>query len=157
MSSSGRILAITPLLPWRPAILSPSAILRVCATQTRTSRFTPGGNSSLLALLKAFTSMILPRCPCGTLNEVSLTSRAFSPKIALSSFSSALSSVSPFGVIFPTRMSAGPISALHSNDPLFVEIPQALFPNIRNVSRYLFGAQLRVPWLQLHAVRCGSM
>ncbi len=32
MSSTGRILAITPLLPWRPAILSPSLILRFCAT-----------------------------------------------------------------------------------------------------------------------------
>ena len=36
---------------------------------------------------------------------MSLTSLAFSPNIALSSFSSALSSVSPFGVILPTKMS----------------------------------------------------
>ena len=28
MSSSGRILATTPLLPWRPASLSPTWILR---------------------------------------------------------------------------------------------------------------------------------
>ena len=32
MSSSGRIFEMTPLLPWRPAILSPSVILRFCAT-----------------------------------------------------------------------------------------------------------------------------
>jgi hypothetical protein len=32
MSSSGTIFAITPLLPWRPASLSPSAILRFFAT-----------------------------------------------------------------------------------------------------------------------------
>ena len=32
MSSSGTILEITPLLPWRPASLSPSAILRFVAT-----------------------------------------------------------------------------------------------------------------------------
>ena len=31
MSSSGRILAITPLLPWRPAILSPTEITRLAA------------------------------------------------------------------------------------------------------------------------------
>ena len=32
MSSSGTILEMTPLLPWRPASLSPSAILRFLAT-----------------------------------------------------------------------------------------------------------------------------
>ena len=31
MSSSGRILAMTPLLPWRPAILSPTEITRLVA------------------------------------------------------------------------------------------------------------------------------
>ena len=46
MSSTGRILEITPLLPWRPASLSPSLILRFWPTYTRTSWFTPGGSSS---------------------------------------------------------------------------------------------------------------
>ena len=32
MSSTGRILEMTPLLPWRPASLSPSVILRFWAT-----------------------------------------------------------------------------------------------------------------------------
>ena len=32
MSSSGRIFEITPLLPWRPAILSPTDSLRFMAT-----------------------------------------------------------------------------------------------------------------------------
>ena len=32
MSSIGMIRATTPLLPWRPAILSPWAIFRFCAT-----------------------------------------------------------------------------------------------------------------------------
>jgi hypothetical protein len=31
MSSSGRILAMTPLLPWRPAILSPTEMTRLVA------------------------------------------------------------------------------------------------------------------------------
>ena len=48
MSSTGRILEITPLLPWRPASLSPSLILRFWATYTRTSWLTPGGSSSSL-------------------------------------------------------------------------------------------------------------
>ena len=32
MSSSGRIFAMTPLFPWRPASLSPSEIFRFWAT-----------------------------------------------------------------------------------------------------------------------------
>ena len=47
--------------------------------------------------------MTLPPSPFGTLSDVSRTSRAFSLKIARISFSSAVSSVSPFGVTFPTR------------------------------------------------------
>ena len=49
----------------------------------------------------------MPRSPCGTRKDVSLTSRAFSPKIARNNFSSALNSVSPFGVILPTKISPG--------------------------------------------------
>src|ERR1043165_7737237 len=55
--------------------------------------------------------MTLPDSPCGTLSEVSRTSRAFSPKIARSSRSSGVSSVSPLGVTLPTRMSPGTTSA----------------------------------------------
>ena len=56
---------------------------------------------------KIFTSMTTPSIPGGTLSDESFTSFAFSPKIAVSSFSSGESSVSPFGVILPTRMSPG--------------------------------------------------
>ena len=49
--------------------------------------------------------MTTPPSPCGTFSEVSRTSRAFSLKIARISFSSAVSSVSPFGVTFPTSRS----------------------------------------------------
>ena len=103
MSSSGRIVEMTPLLPWRPASLSPSEIFRFCATYTRTSWFTPGGSSSPSSRLNTRTPITLPDSPCGTLSEVSRTSRAFSPKIARSSRSSGVSSVSPFGVTLPTR------------------------------------------------------
>ena len=111
MSSIGRTLAMTPLLPWRPAILSPSEILRFWAMDTRTSRLTPGGSSSFHSRRNSRISTTLPRSPCGTRSEVSFTSRAFSPKIARSSRSSAVSSVSPLGVILPTRMSPGRTSA----------------------------------------------
>ena len=110
-SSTGMMRETTPLLPWRPAILSPTWSVRVCATQTRTSLFTPGASSSPCSRVSTLTSITLPRSPCGTRSEVSFTSRAFSPKIARSSFSSAVSSVSPLGVILPTKMSPGPTSA----------------------------------------------
>ena len=46
MSSSGTTLEITPLLPWRPAILSPGCSLRFTAMKTLTIFITPGGRSS---------------------------------------------------------------------------------------------------------------
>ena len=42
MSCSSTIFEMTPLLPWRPASLSPSEILRFLATNTRTRSLTPG-------------------------------------------------------------------------------------------------------------------
>ena len=54
MSSSGMMREMTPLLPWRPAILSPGCSLRLIATKTLTIFITPGGSSS-------------PRCSLSTL------------------------------------------------------------------------------------------
>ena len=107
ISSLGKTLETTPLFPCRPAILSPWLIFLVCATQTLTVFVTPGCKSSPFSFVRMRTSVTLPCCPCGTRRLVSLTSRAFSPKIALRSFSSAVSSVSPLGVIFPTKISPG--------------------------------------------------
>ena len=50
----------TPLLPWRPAILSPGWILRFIATKTLTIFITPGGSSS-------------PRCSFSTLSRKRLS------------------------------------------------------------------------------------
>jgi hypothetical protein len=47
--------------------------------------------------------MTVPDIPDGTLRLVSLTSEAFSPKIALNNFSSGVNCVSPFGVTLPTK------------------------------------------------------
>ena len=111
MSSWGRMRETTPLLPWRPAILSPAEILRFWAIETRTILLTPAGNSASESRSKTWTLTTLPRSPWGTRRLVSFTSRAFSPKIARSSRSSAVSSVSPLGVILPTRMSPALTSA----------------------------------------------
>ena len=51
MSSTGTILEITPLLPWRPAILSPGCSRRFTARYTFTIFCTPGGSSSPLGEL----------------------------------------------------------------------------------------------------------
>ena len=57
------------------------------------------------------TFITTPVVPGGTTSDVSRTSAAFSAKMARSNFSSGESSVSPFGVTLPTRMSPGCTSA----------------------------------------------
>jgi hypothetical protein len=64
----------------------------------RLSRSTP-------SRVKTCTSITVPFISLGSRNEVSFTSDAFSPNIARSNFSSAVSWVSPMGVTLPTRMS----------------------------------------------------
>jgi hypothetical protein len=76
-----------------------------------TRSLTPGGRSSPFSRENVMTSMTTPPSPWGTFSEVSRTSRAFSLKIARISFSSAVSSVSPFGVTLPTSRSPEPTSA----------------------------------------------
>src|ERR1700740_2784939 len=51
MSSSGTMRAMTPLFPWRPAILSPTESLRFMAIYTFNSLMKPGGSSSPLFAL----------------------------------------------------------------------------------------------------------
>ncbi len=67
--------------------------------------------SSSWLFVDTCTLMTMPVVPGGTLSEVSRTSAAFSPKIARKRRSSGESSVSPFGVTLPTRMSPGLTSA----------------------------------------------
>ncbi len=55
MSSSGRTRLTTPLFPWRPAILSPTASLRLMATYTLTILMTPGGSSSPFLMRAIFS------------------------------------------------------------------------------------------------------
>ena len=66
---------------------------------------------SIPCLLKTLTSTTIPPLPLGILNEVSVTSIAFSPKIDLKSFSSGPEAESPLGVTLPTKISPGLTSA----------------------------------------------
>src|SRR3970282_310949 len=65
MSSSGTMRSTMPLLPWRPAILSPTEIFRFSARYTFTSWITPGGSSSgwrvLSIWVSAFSSLLARR------------------------------------------------------------------------------------------------
>jgi len=108
ISATGTTLLMTPLLPWRPATLSPTVIFLSWATLTLICLITPGSSSSPVSRSRIWTSMTVPDSPWGIFREVSRTSRAFSPKMARKRRSSAVSSVSPLGAILPTRISLGP-------------------------------------------------
>ena len=56
MSSTGTIVEMTPLLPWRPAILSPGWMRRFTARYTFTIFSTPGARSSPAVILARFSS-----------------------------------------------------------------------------------------------------
>jgi len=81
------------------------------ATYTFTTLLTPGSSSSFSSLLSTSTLITTPPSPLGTRREVSFTSRAFSPKMALNNLSSADNSFSPRGSTFPTKISFGPTEA----------------------------------------------
>ena len=66
---------------------------------------------SLIILVKIFLSITTPFNDGDAFRDASLTSPALSPKIALSNFSSGVGSDSPFGVIFPIKMSPALTSA----------------------------------------------
>ena len=63
------------------------------------------GFFSAPSLVNICTSITVPDTLDGTLKEVSLISEAFSPNIALRSFSSGDNCDSPFGVTLPTKIS----------------------------------------------------
>ena len=98
------------MLPWRPAILSPTWIFLFLTIYTLTTLETPAGSSSEFSLVNICTSCTIPEHPCETLNEVSLTSLVFSPNIACNNFSSLDNSCIPLGVTLPTRISFSLIS-----------------------------------------------
>ena len=93
--------------------------------------------------------MTVPDSPCGTFSEVSRTSRAFSPKIARSSRSSGVSSVSPFGVTLPTRMSPVADLGADPDDAPLVQVGQHLLADVRDVAGDLLGTQLGVAGVDL--------
>ena len=92
--------------------------------------------SSLSVREETLTSMMMPEMPEGTRREVSFTSRAFSPKMARSSFSSGARSPSDFGVILPTRISSGFTSAPMRMTPSRLRLRRASSPRF-GISRVI--------------------
>ena len=82
-------------------------------------------------------------------SDVSRTSRAFSPKMARRSRSSAVSSVSPLGVTLPTRISPGLHLGADADDAALVEVLQGVFAHVGDIPGDLFGAQLGVAGVAL--------
>ena len=80
---------------------------------------------------------------------MSRTSRAFSPKIARSSRSSGVSSVSPFGRDLADQDVAGYDLGADADDPALVEVGQHLLADVGDVAGDLLGTQLRVPGVHL--------
>ena len=108
---------------------------------------------SFFCLVKSLVSTTTPFRDGGAFNEASLTSPALSPKIALNNLSSGVGSLSPFGVIFPIKISPSltlaptlitpfsskslidssltlGISLVNSSSPLFVSLTSSLNSSI---------------------------
>ena len=87
MSSTGMMCEITPLLPWRPAILSPGCTRRFTARYTLTIFSTPGARSSPAVILTRFSSRRFSKCLCCAFRR----SEAASSWLLASSFSRRIS------------------------------------------------------------------
>ena len=77
MSSTGTIIDTTPLLPWRPAILSPGWMRRLTARYTFTIFSTPGARSSPAVILACLSlkrlsnsSLCALICSCARSSEL---------------------------------------------------------------------------------------
>ena len=110
---------------------------------------TPGLSSSQFSRVNTLTSTTMPYSPWGTRREVSRTSRAFSPKMARSRRSSAVSSVSPLGVTLPTRMSPECTSAPTRMMPRSSRSLQRILAHVGDVAGDLLRPQLGVAGFDL--------
>src|SRR5216117_2760570 len=97
---------------------------------------------------KILTSMTTPSIPGGAFSDESFTSFAFSPKIAVSSFSSGESSVA-----FRRDLADQDVARLHMgadpHDAPLVEVNQRLLGDVRDLARDLLTAALGVADVQL--------
>ena len=149
MSSAGRIFAITPLLPWRPAILSPTEILRFWATDTRTSRLTPGWRSSFSSRRNSRTSTTLPRSPWGRRRRAVLhLARLLAEDRAEQALLRRQLGLA-LGRDLADEDVAGADLGADVDDALLVEVLEGLLADVGDVAGDLLGPELGVPGLDL--------
>ncbi len=149
MSSTGRILEMTPLLPCRPASLSPSVILRFWATYTRTSWLTPGGSSSPSSRSKTLDAddragLAVRHLQRGVAHLARLLAedRAEQPLLG-----------GQLGLALGRHLAhqdvAGDDLGADPDDPPLVEVREDLLGDVRDVPGDLLGAQLGVAGVDL--------
>ena len=125
MSSTGTTRDTTPLLPWRPAILSPGCSLRFTATNTLTIFMTPGGSSS-------------PRCSFSTLlskRACNLPTAASNSRFSVSISVMTASSCTPIWRQAPRGLSASSSSVITVPALIPLKPPLALRPSSFSRSR----------------------
>ena len=125
MSSTGTTRDTTPLLPWRPAILSPGCSLRFTAMKTLTIFITPGGSSS-------------PRCSFSTLLSNRACSRptaASNSRFSVSISAITASSCTPIWRQAPRGCSASTSSVISVPALMPLNPPVALRPSSFSRSR----------------------
>ena len=131
-SSSSQTVLLTPCL----RLLSSSSMSRLRRLISSSSIIRLRSSLSTPLREKTLASMTTPSMPGGTRREESLTSPAFSPKIARSNFSSGDNMVSPLGVTFPTSMSPALTSAPMRTMPDSSRLRRASSPTL-GISRVI--------------------
>ena len=149
MSSCGRILATTPLLPWRPAILSPTLILRLAATLTRISRLTPGSSSSPrvaaeLADVDDLAALAVGQAQAGVLNLARLLTEDRAQQALLGG---------QLGLALGRDLADQDVARLDLgadvDDAVLVEVLERLLADVGDVAGDLLGTELGVARLDL--------
>ena len=156
MSSWGRILATTPLLPWRPAILSPTEILRFWPRSlTRISLLTPGSSSSPfvaaeLADVDDLAALAVRQAQAGVLHLARLLTEDRAQQALLGG---------QLGLALGRDLADQDVARLDLgadvDDAVLVEVLERLLADVGDVAGDLLGAQLGVARLRARASRCG--
>ena len=142
MSSAGRMRATTPLLPWRPAILSPTEILRVWATPDADGLVDGGGKFVLVLAGEDFhvddlAAFAVGHAEGGVLNVAGLFAEDGAEEFFLGGeLGFAL------GRDLADEDVAGAYFGADADDAALVQVAQVLFAHVGDVLGYLFRAQL---------------
>ena len=140
---------MTPLLPWRPASLSPSWILRFWATYTRTSSLTPGAQLVLVVAgehpdADDLAVLAVRHLQRGVAHLARLLTEDRAEQALLRG---------QLGLALRRDLADQDVAGLHlgadADDAALVEVGQHLLGDVRDVPGDLLGAQLGVAGVDL--------